>query len=143
MIGGTFDHLHNGHKKLLSLAVKICKNHLIVGVTAAHMLKHKTHSDLVESEQNRRQAVMEFVSFLNSDITVDVDMIDDAFGPTITFPGEAALVVSTETLDAVPEISDIRSTRGFLPLRIFVCRRTETSTLSSSLIRVNLAKEQS
>lgn len=142
MIGGTFDHLHNGHKKLLSLAVSICKNHLVVGVTAAHMLKHKKYPQVVESEEKRRAGVMNFISFLNSSITVEVVMIDDAFGPTITFPGKAALVVSTETVDAVSEISAIRSRLGFLPLRIFVCQRTETSTMSSTFIREIIAKDQ-
>lgn len=142
MIGGTFDHLHNGHKKLLGLAVSICKNHLVVGVTAAHMLKHKKYPQVVESEEKRRAGVMNFIAFLNSSITVEVVMIDDAFGPTITFPGKAALVVSTETVGAVSEISAIRSSLGFLPLHIFVCQRTETSTMSSTFIREIIAKDQ-
>lgn len=34
-IGGTFDHLHAGHKVLLSMAAWIAEEKLIVGVTGA------------------------------------------------------------------------------------------------------------
>ena len=35
-LGGTFDHLHAGHKILLSMAAWIARDTLIVGVTGAH-----------------------------------------------------------------------------------------------------------
>lgn len=35
VIGGTFDHLHAGHKVLLSMAAWIAEEKLIVGVTGA------------------------------------------------------------------------------------------------------------
>ena len=35
-MGGTFDHLHSGHKILLSMAAWIARDTLIVGVTGAH-----------------------------------------------------------------------------------------------------------
>lgn len=35
--GGTFDHLHAGHKILLSMAAWIAKAKLIVGVTGPHL----------------------------------------------------------------------------------------------------------
>lgn len=37
-VGGTFDHLHAGHKILLSMTAWICKEKIIVGVTG--MLFH-------------------------------------------------------------------------------------------------------
>ena len=38
-LGGTFDHLHSGHKILLSMAAWIATEKAIVGVTGAHMLR--------------------------------------------------------------------------------------------------------
>ena len=41
VLGGTFDHLHAGHKILLSIAAWVSRNKLIVGVTsqALHILE--------------------------------------------------------------------------------------------------------
>uniref|UniRef100_H3GXW1 Cytidyltransferase-like domain-containing protein n=1 Tax=Phytophthora ramorum TaxID=164328 RepID=H3GXW1_PHYRM len=95
VLGGTFDHLHNGHKKLLSLA-----------------------------------------------IVVDIVTIKDPFGPAIVIPEPAAMVVSTETLPGAAKINSIRVERGLPKLHIFACRRTESSTLSSSCIREKIAASQ-
>ena len=47
VIGGTFDHLHSGHKILISLAAWITKRKVIVGVTGERFLtlypSHETH----------------------------------------------------------------------------------------------------
>ena len=32
-LGGSFDHLHNGHKKLLYLAAQICTEIMTIGIT--------------------------------------------------------------------------------------------------------------
>ena len=44
--GGTFDNLHSGHKKLLTLAASCCSAQgvLTVGVTADKMLQHKVYA---------------------------------------------------------------------------------------------------
>lgn len=138
LLGGTFDHLHNGHKKLLSLAVSICSRRLIVGVTADSMLVHKKHAHLVESIEARKQAVRKYVAFLKPSLQVDCETITDPFGPAIVVPEAATIVVSTETLAGATKINDIREERGLPKVQIYACRRTESSTLSSSSIRDQL-----
>ncbi|KAL4140499.1 hypothetical protein PRNP1_014783 [Phytophthora ramorum] len=142
VLGGTFDHLHNGHKKLLSLAVSICAHHILVGVTADSMLTKKSHADLVEPLEKRKRAVRDYVAFLNPQIVVDIVTIKDPFGPAIVIPEPAAMVVSTETLPGAAKINSIRVERGLPKLHIFACRRTESSTLSSSCIREKIAASQ-
>ncbi|CAH0473703.1 unnamed protein product [Peronospora belbahrii] len=139
ILGGTFDHLHNGHKKLLSLAVGICANRMIVGVTADRMLKQKSYAELLEPLGKRKSAVRAYIAFLNPNISADIVTIEDPFGPAIVVPEAAAMVVSTETLLGAIKINSIRVDRGLPKVHIFACRRTESSTLSSSCIREKIA----
>ncbi|TYZ58469.1 hypothetical protein PybrP1_007987 [[Pythium] brassicae (nom. inval.)] len=139
ILGGTFDHLHNGHKKLLSLAVSICARRIVVGVTADKMLVHKSHAALIEPLARRQQSVRDYVAFLKPHVALEVVTIEDPFGPAITIPEPAAIVVSTETVAGATKINTIRVERALPKVHIFVCRRTESSTLSSSYIRERLA----
>ncbi|KAG6612628.1 Cytidylyltransferase (predicted) [Phytophthora cinnamomi] len=143
ILGGTFDHLHNGHKKLLSLAVSICARRVLVGITADSMLKKKSHAELVQPLERRKDAVRAYLTFLNPQLVVDVVTIEDPFGPAIVIPEPAAMVVSTETLAGAAKINSIRVERGLPKLHIFACRRTESSTLSSSCIRDKIAAARS
>ncbi|CAI5718706.1 unnamed protein product [Peronospora destructor] len=142
ILGGTFDHLHNGHKKLLSLAVSICAKRMIVGVTADSMLKEKPHAELLEPLRKRKSAVRSYIAFLKPNIIADIVTIEDPFGPAIVIPEPAAMVVSTETLSGASKINSMRIKRGLPKLHIFACRRTKSSTLSSSCIREKIAASQ-
>lgn len=139
ILGGTFDHLHNGHKKLLSLAVSICARRMVVGVTCDQMLVNKSNAELIEPLARRKQRVREYVAFLKPQLALEVVTIEDPFGPSITIPEPAAIVVSTETVVGATKINTIRVERALPKVHIFVCRRTESSTLSSSYIRERLA----
>lgn len=72
-LGGTFDHLHPGHKLLLQAAVLLlkvpdkdsassCK--LVVGVTGDEMLKNKKHAELLQSWDERARSTLEFLTTL-------------------------------------------------------------------------------
>lgn len=72
-LGGTFDHLHPGHKLLLTAAALLlrvpekgsptaCK--FIIGVTGDEMLKSKKYADFVEPWEVRARNVMLFLSTL-------------------------------------------------------------------------------
>ncbi|RLN02897.1 hypothetical protein BBJ28_00014952 [Nothophytophthora sp. Chile5] len=139
ILGGTFDHLHNGHKKLLSLAASISARGILVGVTADSMLTKKSHAELLEPLEQRKRAVRSYLMFLNPQLAVELVTIEDPFGPAIVIPEPAAMVVSTETLAGAAKINNIRQDRGLPKLHVFACRRTESSTLSSSCIRDKLA----
>lgn len=71
-LGGTFDHLHPGHKLLLTagaLLLKVpeegsppCK--YIIGVTGDEMLKNKKYAEFVESWETRARNVILFLANL-------------------------------------------------------------------------------
>lgn len=65
-VGGTFDHLHIGHKLLLSATVFIAQpgsegREITIGITGDELLVNKKHASVLESWDTRQQRSAEFV----------------------------------------------------------------------------------
>lgn len=72
-VGGTWDHIHVGHKLLLTMfAFLLYTNHagltsqqvLTIGITGDELLKNKKHPELLESWQDRQRSVYQFLKAL-------------------------------------------------------------------------------
>ena len=61
VLGGTFDHLHDGHRLLLSVACLLCRHKITVGLTDGSLLKNKVLKELIQSFEERKQAVQDFI----------------------------------------------------------------------------------
>ncbi len=48
-LGGTFDHMHLGHKLLLTQALLCTQDRMLVGVTGDALLKKKAYSEFLQS----------------------------------------------------------------------------------------------
>lgn len=99
-IGGTFDHLHAGHKLMLSAAAMLTGGTLLCGVTApsGRMLEGKHYKERIEGWEERVQRVRKFLcEFCPRDVQVEIIQLNDPFGPTISDATLEALVVSPET----------------------------------------------
>ncbi|KAL0946724.1 hypothetical protein HGRIS_012906 [Hohenbuehelia grisea] len=119
-LGGTFDHLHAGHKILLSMAAWITSRRIIVGVTDDALLKSKSNKDLLEPLKTRIARVRDFLALFRPGLVYDVVSIDDVYGPTKWDADIQALVVSKETLAGGTAIASHRSTHGLPALETFV-----------------------
>jgi pantetheine-phosphate adenylyltransferase len=97
-VGGTFDHIHAGHKILLTMTALLATCSMVVGVTDDIMLIKKKHKELINPINERIQQVQEYLNNVKRGLTYDVVPINDPYGPTITDPTIDALVVSKETL---------------------------------------------
>ena len=149
-MGGTFDHLHAGHKLLLSVALvalQLCtlpdtKLQLRIGITTDTLLAKKEYSDLLQSWGERAAAVLQFMSGIlkygsseapsvtvdsskhslrfGNQLQIDCVKITDPFGPTITDPSIQTLVVSRETTKGAEAINNKRVEKGWEQLELVV-----------------------
>lgn len=135
-VGGTFDRLHLGHKKLLSLAAALCEDTLIVGVTSESMLAKKDRAAAIEPLAARQLNVADFLAHVSDPPRhVEPVVLFDMLGPVATDPDLDALLLSSESLSVLPMIHEARASRGLKPIQILVCRRTHRATLSSTFLR--------
>jgi len=142
--GGTFDGMHYGHRKLLSLAVSSVRpitGKLLIGVTTNEMLQSKTFASLIPPVKERMDAVRAFVDALAPGMKdrVKVVPISDAFGPPGAVGKENdfdALMLSHETLETGYALNKHRKEiLGMEPLKLLCTRRTEPHGMSSTALR--------
>lgn len=136
-LGGTFDHLHEGHKQFLLFAAEISQN-LIIGVTDQQMTLTKQHSETIQPTHVRKQAVANFCN--QHGIQNRVITIFDPFGPTIEENSRIqAIVCTTETLAGANKINEIRDKLHMhnLPIHVHTLKKDQLGidTISAERIR--------
>jgi cytidyltransferase-like protein len=52
-LGGTFDHMHPGHKLLLTQSALLAYKRLLIGVTSDCLLKKKAYAAYLEDYETR------------------------------------------------------------------------------------------
>ncbi|KAI8079494.1 uncharacterized protein B0P05DRAFT_579193 [Gilbertella persicaria] len=153
-VGGTFDHLHAGHKILLTMTALLTQSSMVVGVTDDCMLTKKKHKEWIASTSERLLAVKKYMQSVRRDIQYDIVPITDPFGPTVTDPTIDALVVSKETLKGGDLVNNERDMRGYPPLELRMIdvissnnasvegQEMDVLKISSSWIREYIANHQ-
>jgi pantetheine-phosphate adenylyltransferase len=115
-IGGAFDQLHKGHKKLIEKAFEIAgKNGFVfIGLTTNKIDKRKKLIDTIEERQQKLEDFLSEKCFIDRTLIIP---ISDKYGPSIEGDFDA-IVVSPETFETAKEINLKRVNFGKKPLKI-------------------------
>lgn len=116
-VGGTFDVLHEGHKRLLRKALHVGER-VVVGVTSNRFAERMNKPYEVHPFSTRADGIRRFLQGEKAMRRVDIVQIEDEYGPAATNSQIDALVVSRETLQTAREIDRTRRNLGLPPLRL-------------------------
>lgn len=115
--GGTFDHFHIGHKKLL----KACFDHgakVSIGITTMAMVRSKLYSHAIESYSIRAKNALHFAA--ENKKAISLIKLNDLYGSTLTDSTIDAIYVTEETRIGAEIINNERIKRAMKPLSIVV-----------------------
>jgi len=113
--GGTFDHLHKGHKKLLEACFNDGKK-ISIGITNMAMVRPKRYYNSIESYPVRRNNVLRIAA--QNRRAISAIKLKDIYGSTLTDTTIDAIYVTKETLPGAEEINRERTKIGMKPLFI-------------------------
>ena len=95
--GGTFDHLHSGHKLFITQAALVAKKKMLIGVTGDELLVKKKFAEQLEDYETRAKEVELFLRRLaGNDIELDIFVLRDAAGKSATDTEIQACVLTKE-----------------------------------------------
>lgn len=118
-VGGTFDHLHDGHKILLQLTAFCASTRIIVGVTGDELLKGKKFREFLEPLPFRINAVCKFLQqIMSPGQRFEIYQINDICGPTGYIEAIDALVISHETILGAAFVNKVRKQKGYEELKV-------------------------
>ncbi len=113
LVGGTFNCLHIGHKRLLKTAISF-KDHLIIGLTSdEYTRKNKSYKIPYEK---RKMNLERFISKYTENFTIRT--IESSYGSTLEVKEPARIVVSPETYSNALKINEKRRELGMDPIEI-------------------------
>ncbi len=113
-VGGTFEPLHEGHKRLIDVAIKIGGRDVMFGVTSDEMARKRFRSVLpfeIRVENLRRYIIKRY------GFNPNIVKIDDCYGKTLEIDFEY-IVVSPETHPNAVKINEKRAEIGKRPIKI-------------------------
>jgi pantetheine-phosphate adenylyltransferase len=141
-MGGTFDHLHDGHKYLLRIALRI--SHFVeIGLTSQKLLKNKKAASKLENYNTRKANLEDFISSftdLNRVNIVEIKNWDDMTKYSQD-PEYEGLILSQETYPNAVKLNKLREEKGLDPIILVVIpllKDENNQKISSTAIREEL-----
>jgi len=141
VLGGTFDHLHKGHKEFIRLALFLSEK-VIVGLTSDEYIgnsKFKIQNSKLENFEERKDSLENFLNKEQALNRVKIFKIEDVFGITLDKEFDVnAIMVVEKTLKGAESINAKRLELGLHPLEVVIAPSAvaeDGELISSSRIR--------
>lgn len=111
MVGGTFDPLHDGHRRLLDRSFDLAgpDGRVVIGLTTDAFASRKVHP--IRPFAERKSDLTAYIAEKKYPADWMVEPLSDRFGSAIASDFDA-IVVSEETLPVAVEINKVRRERG-------------------------------
>jgi len=119
VIGGTFDFLHKGHKKILEIGMQIGRE-VVIGLTSDKFASRFRIEKVSPYEKRKKDLEKFLMEKFNKEISYKIVKIEDTYGVATLDPEIDCIVVSEETLLRAEEINAIRFKKGLEKLTIVV-----------------------
>lgn len=115
-LGGTFDHLHKGHKLLLKTALEIAgkKGSVYIGIANGPLLAEKNQ---ILPFYQRKEQIEQFIKHQPVHPEIFIRAIRTKYGPTLKTEFDA-IVISPETKKTAERINMEREKRGLKSMKI-------------------------
>ena len=117
--GGTFDHFHSGHARLLDEAFNQSEKVIIgVSVSLPQVYTHKVLANSIESFAAREDSVKQYLTQKNYIQRSKIVPLKDMYGNTLQEKTAEAIFITTENVPNVQCINAKRTEIGFPPLQV-------------------------
>jgi len=141
-MGGTFDHLHDGHKFLLRTALRLSHN-IEIGLTSQKLLNNKKAALKLEDYNTRETNLINFLSSFTDLSRVNIVEIKnwDDMAKYSQDPDYEGLILSQETYSNAVKLNELREEKGLNPLVLIVIpliKDKSNQKVSSTAIREKL-----
>lgn len=138
-LGGTFDHLHEGHKLLITTALNVAEQ-VVIGLTTDELLKNKKYASKLEDYETRKKHLLKYLKKISNLDRVSIVELNDPYGPPAYEKKYEVLVASHETYTNAIEINNLRKEKELSPLIIVLIPilKDKNKKISSTDIRKNL-----
>lgn len=116
-VGGTFDELHKGHRRLLAKAFEIGEI-VLIGLCTDEFVRKMGKPHITAPYEVRLRELQDFMKKLKLNAKTEIIPLNDPYGNTLTDKCIEALVVSEETEKIALKINQKRSQRQLPQLEI-------------------------